>query len=79
MSLSYKDIHLSYIDNVITIHYHNSYIEILNKLENWSKVDGYDIKKLLLVIYDYYLFILKWIKINSGHLKEKPLHYYIMV
>ena len=45
MSLSYKDIHLSYIDNVLTIHYNNSYIEILNKLEHWSKIDGYDIKK----------------------------------
>lgn len=45
MSLSDKDIHLSYNDNVLVIHYHNSYIGLLTKLERWSIEDGYDIKK----------------------------------
>jgi len=45
MSLSHKDIYLSYIDCVLTMYYKNSYIEILNKVEHWSKVDGYNIKK----------------------------------
>ena len=45
MSLIYKDIYLNYIDNVLTINYHNSYIGILIKLECWLPNNGYDIKK----------------------------------